>query len=61
MAETEIKTAKRFDSNVIETIESFFDDELFEKMKQLNEIAVEDYGFEDEEIKIDKGRSYGDY
>ena len=29
-------------------------------MKALNEIAVEDYGFEDEEIEIDKGRGYGD-
>ena len=61
MAETEIKTAKRFGSNVIETIESFFDNELFEKMKQLNEIATEDYGFEDDEKEIDKGRGYGDY
>lgn len=61
MAESEIKTAKRFDSNVIETIEDFIDEELFEKMKQLNEIAIEDYGFKDDEKEIDKGRGYGDY
>lgn len=61
MAESEIKTAKRFDSNVIETIEDFIDEEIFEKMKQMNEIAIEDYGFKDNEKEIDKGRGYGDY
>lgn len=61
MAESEIKTAKRFNSNVIETIEDFIDEEIFEKMKQLNEIAIEDYGFKDDEKEIDKGRGYGDY
>lgn len=61
MAESEIKTAKRFDSNVIETIEDFIDEEIFEKMKQMNEIAIEDYGFKDDEKEIDKGRGYGDY
>ena len=61
MAESEIKTAKRFDSNIIGTIEDFIDEEIFEKMKQLNEIAIEDYGFKDDEKEIDKGRGYGDY
>lgn len=61
MAESEIKTAKRFDSNIIGTIEGFIDEEIFEKMKQLNEIAIEDYGFKDDEKEIDKGRGYGDY
>ena len=61
MAESEIKTAKRFESNIIGTIEDFIDEEIFEKMKQLNEIAIEDYGFKDDEKEIDKGRGYGDY
>ena len=34
--------------------------EDFEIIKKINEIAVEDYGFKDEEIEIDKGRGYGD-
>lgn len=61
MAESEIKTAKRFESNIIGTIEGFIDEEIFEKMKQMNEIAIEDYGFKDDEKEIDKGRGYGDY
>ena len=61
MAESEIKTAKRFESNIIGTIEDFIDEEIFEKMKQMNEIAIEDYGFKDDEKEIDKGRGYGDY
>lgn len=34
--------------------------EDFEIIKKINEISVEDYGFKDEEIEIDKGRGYGD-
>lgn len=59
-AKNEIEFAIKNDDKILETINSFCPDDVFEKMKALNEIAVEDYGFEDEEIKIDKGRGYGD-
>ena len=59
-AKNEIEFAIKNDDKILETINSFCPDDVFEKMKALNEIAVEDYGFEDEEIEIDKGRGYGD-
>lgn len=59
-AKNEIEFAIKNDDKILETINSFCPDDVFEKMKALNEIAVEDYGFEDEEIEIDKGRGYED-
>ncbi|WP_050755281.1 plasmid recombination protein [Fusobacterium periodonticum] len=59
-AKNEIEFAIKNDDKILETINSFCPDDVFEKMKALNEIAVEDYGFEDEEIEIDKGKGYGD-
>ena len=59
-AKNEIEFAIKNDDKILETINSFCPDDVFERMKALNEIAVEDYGFEDEEIEIDKGRGYGD-
>lgn len=60
MTKNEIRNAEQY-NNVIETIEHYLSDEVFERVKQLNEIAVEDYGFEDDDKEIDKGRGYGDY
>ena len=48
------------DENLEEEINNSVRYEDFEIIKKINEIAVEDYGFEDEEIEIDKGRGYGD-
>ena len=59
-AKNEIEFAIKNDDKILETINSFCPDDVFERMKALNEIAVEDYGFEDEEIEIDKGKGYGD-
>ena len=59
-AKNEIEFAIKNDDKILETINSFCPDDVFERMKALNKIAVEDYGFEDEEIEIDKGRGYGD-
>lgn len=61
MTKNEIRNAEQYNNNVIETIEYYLSDEVFERVKQLNEIAVEDYGFADDEKEIDKGRGYGDY
>ena len=48
------------DENLEEEINNSVRYEDFEIIKKINEISVEDYGFKNEEIKIDKGRGYGD-
>ena len=48
------------DENLEEEINNSIRYEDFEIIKKINEISVEDYGFKNEEIKIDKGRGYGD-
>ena len=48
------------DENLEEEINNNVRYEDFEIIKKINEISVEDYGFKNEEIKIDKGRGYGD-
>ena len=48
------------DENLEEEINNSVRYEDFEIIKKINKISVEDYGFKNEEIKIDKGRGYGD-